>query len=95
MFNLIGSALDGLVYLHKQKIIHMNIRASNLLIVEKPNNLPCLKISDFALAQREPFRVRSRGPVQWLSPEMIRGHFAASCYSSGCDIWSFGITLLG
>ncbi|XP_041107005.1 tyrosine-protein kinase SRK3 isoform X2 [Polyodon spathula] len=79
---------EGMSYLERQNIIHMDLRADNILLT---GMLSC-KISDFGLAhftnnqiQMEDVKV----PIKWMAPEV----FNRSEFTIKCDVWSFGILL--
>ena len=81
--------LNGLVFLHAQKIVHRDIKGGNLLV----HSDGCVKIADFGAA-RELAEVCStcslHGTAHWMAPEVIRQR----PHDSRSDIWSLGITLI-
>ena len=81
--------LNGLVFLHSQKIVHRDIKGGNLLV----HSDGCVKIADFGAA-RELADVCStcslHGTAHWMAPEVIR----QKPHDSKCDIWSLGITMI-
>ena len=80
--------LEGLKYLHSQKIIHRDMKSANILL----NNSGEVKIADFGLA-----RQISPGPnvyytnkvvtLWYRAPELLLG---STDYSTQIDIWSLG-----
>lgn len=93
--NIIMGVARGLLYLHQDsvlRIIHRDIKASNILLGHQMNP----KISDFGLAKLfhdEQSRHRTRqiaGTFGYMAPEYaIRGFL-----SSKSDVFSFGVLLL-
>ncbi|XP_066285974.1 vascular endothelial growth factor receptor 1-like [Branchiostoma lanceolatum] len=91
-------ALDvsqGLVELHKQKIVHRDLAARNVLICENR----VAKICDFGLSrdiyeEREYVTTtaetnRARLPIRWMALESLQD----GTFTTKTDIWSFGILL--
>lgn len=79
--------LQGLEYLHKNWILHRDLKPNNLLI----NSSGMLKIADFGLAKMfgSPSRLLTHQVVtRWYrSPELL---FGARLYGAGVDIWAVG-----
>jgi len=80
--------LEGLAYCHAQKVLHRDIKGSNLLI----SNDGQLKLADFGLArpfdtdQQRPYT--NRGITLWYRPpELLLG---ATMYGPAIDMWSAG-----
>lgn len=82
--------LKGLEYLHKNWILHRDLKPNNLLLDR--NNI--LKIADFGLARSfgSPSRIYSHQVVtRWYrAPELLYG---ARMYGTGIDIWAVGCIL--
>ncbi|KAK1171224.1 hypothetical protein AOXY_G5971 [Acipenser oxyrinchus oxyrinchus] len=79
---------EGMAYLERQKIIHMDLRADNILLT---GMLSC-KISDFGLAQFTNTQTQMEGvkvPIKWMAPEV----FNRNEFTIKCDVWSFGVLL--
>jgi hypothetical protein len=84
--------VDGLTYLHFQRVIHRDVKPGNLL-VERSTGI--LKITDFGVSQvimegaEDSFR-NTPGTAAFLAPEMLTGDLFAG---RNADVWAVGITL--
>ncbi|XP_042484409.1 mitogen-activated protein kinase kinase 9-like [Macadamia integrifolia] len=87
--------LNGLHYLHSQKIVHRDIKPANLLVNQKME----VKIADFGVS-----RIMCRmlepcdsyvGTCAYMSPERFNPDSYGSNYDGyAADIWSLGLTLM-
>ncbi|ORX77787.1 Pkinase-domain-containing protein [Basidiobolus meristosporus CBS 931.73] len=80
--------LEGMMYLHNNKILHRDMKAANLLI----NNQGVLKIADFGLAR--PYDVELQKEytncvvTRWYRPpELLMGE---KKYTTAIDMWGVG-----
>lgn len=82
--------LKGLEYLHKNWILHRDLKPNNLLV----NSEGIVKIGDFGLAKfyGSPNRIYTHQVVtRWYrAPELLYG---ARQYSTGIDMWAVGCIL--
>eukprot|EP00010_Vexillifera_abyssalis_P007955 CAMPEP_0201550440 /NCGR_PEP_ID=MMETSP0173_2-20130828/6790_1 /ASSEMBLY_ACC=CAM_ASM_000268 /TAXON_ID=218659 /ORGANISM="Vexillifera sp., Strain DIVA3 564/2" /LENGTH=532 /DNA_ID=CAMNT_0047960405 /DNA_START=74 /DNA_END=1672 /DNA_ORIENTATION=+ len=85
---ILRGALRALVFLHKNKLVHGDVKSGNVLINEKYE----VKMSDFGISS--PITAASSrshtlfgGTPLFMSPEVVEG----TAYSSRSDIWSVGI----
>jgi len=92
---------EGLVFLHSNRIIHRNIKPSNILLFE---NLEA-KIGDLGLActlseNTSALFQATTGTLRWMAPEMFdlygakkEGNCEMKPYTEKVDIFSFGVLL--
>eukprot|EP01117_Protostelium_nocturnum_P003899 TRINITY_DN15162_c0_g1_i1.p1 TRINITY_DN15162_c0_g1~~TRINITY_DN15162_c0_g1_i1.p1 ORF type:complete len:310 (+),score=81.70 TRINITY_DN15162_c0_g1_i1:649-1578(+) len=79
---------SGMNYLEEEKIIHRDLSARNILVVESGKRY-IAKISDFGQSKESEYYYGGKNlAIKWSSPETIK--FNKS--SSKSDVWSFGIT---
>lgn len=82
--------LCGVAFMHRNKILHRDIKASNLLL----NNQGMLKIADFGLSRfwnevnAKAGRYTNKVVTLWYrSPELLLG---STSYDFSLDVWSIG-----
>lgn len=85
----IDQILRGLSYLHARRVIHRDIKGSNLLIAKTGE----VKLADFGVSAQlneSEKRFSVVGTPYWMAPEVIEmsGHYTES------DIWSVGCVVL-
>jgi mitogen-activated protein kinase kinase kinase len=92
--SLTRQTLDGLAYLHREGILHRDLKADNILL---DLDGTC-KISDFGISKKtdniygNDVTNSMQGSVFWMAPEVIRSQGMG--YSAKIDIWSLGCVVL-
>ena len=90
----IGSQiLEGLSYLHKNKIIHMDIKQQNILI----DDFLSVKLTDFSISinykNLKTISLPLMGTCYYISPEALEERTINAENASKIDIYSFGVLL--
>ncbi|GMI50664.1 hypothetical protein ScalyP_jg7755 [Parmales sp. scaly parma] len=89
--SLTEQLLNGCYAMHKQGVMHRNLKPIHLVLQTLPNNEYKLKIADFALVRVNSFPRRQFSPdviTMWYRcPEILMGE---SMYSTSVDMWSVG-----
>lgn len=92
--SLTRQTLSGLAYLHREGILHRDLKADNILLDVDGT----AKISDFGISKKTDNiygndKTNSmQGSVFWMAPEVIRSE--GEGYSAKVDIWSLGCVVL-
>ncbi|WFD01290.1 mitogen-activated protein kinase kinase [Malassezia yamatoensis] len=88
LIKLAGSIIHGLDYLYEKRIIHRDVKPSNILVTREG----LIKLCDFGVAGELIDSVAGTftGTSSYMAPERIMGH----PYNVSSDVWSLGITVL-
>jgi serine/threonine protein kinase len=80
-----------LQYLHNKKIMHRDLKSSNLLVNSlAPHEICNIKLCDFGIARTVDTNMTlAQGTTLWMAPEV----FSKLPYLFTADVWSFGIIL--
>lgn len=90
--SVLHSMCVGLQFIHSQQHLHLDIKASNVLVSA---DFKTVKLSDFGAAQelRETLAFLTRAPeltLRWAAPERLQG---ATKLTPAADVWSVGMVL--
>ncbi|NXH80493.1 PAK3 kinase, partial [Edolisoma coerulescens] len=90
VFLVLSQCLQGLDFLHSNRVIHRDLKSSNILLGMDSS----VRLADFGLcAQLSPEQDQRSsvvGTAHWMAPEVV----ASSPYGPKVDIWSFGIVTI-
>lgn len=79
--------MDGVAYLHNEKITHRDLKLENVLIDDNMN----IKIIDFGFSVKSDKKLQfSCGTPHYMSPELA---LKKDHYGPPTDIWAMGIML--
>lgn len=86
--DIISQVVNGLLFLHTNKILHRDISLGNLLLTSDR----CLKIADFGLATKlnstDDKHMTMCGTPNYISPEVV-----SRDYGLPTDVWGLGVVL--
>ncbi|CAD7012390.1 unnamed protein product [Ceratitis capitata] len=86
---------EGLNFLHKNKVIHRDLKAGNVLLTMEGG----VKLADFGVSAKNKHTLQKHdtfiGTPYWMAPELVLCEtFRDNPYDLKVDIWSLGITLI-
>jgi serine/threonine-protein kinase len=95
VFHVLRGVLDALVAAHRAGVIHRDLKASNVFLVDQPEGLPLVKLVDFGVARREgrqealTMPSMTVGSMGFMAPEHIAGRPVpqSDLYACGCLAW--------
>lgn len=85
---------SALKYIHEQKILHRDVKASNVFMVSTYDeiDIPSVKLGDFGISRVLDFTAANAetvvGTPYYMAPEICK----SEAYSYPTDIWSLGCT---
>jgi serine/threonine-protein kinase len=91
--NMFIPVLDALSYIHQKKIIHMDIKPSNIMVENERNvRLMDLGIADVSMMKSD-IASGMMGTPKYAAPEQFAGTQKKTRLSSATDIYEAGVTL--
>ncbi|XP_069683242.1 serine/threonine-protein kinase 33-like [Periplaneta americana] len=96
--HVIQDLASAVSYLHKNDIVHRDLKLENILVAINPNDSSdylYIKVIDFGLSivkggiGHEDMLQEFCGTVVYMAPELIAG----KRYSHQCDVWAMGVIL--
>ena len=91
--NMFIPVLDALSYIHQKKIIHMDIKPSNIMVENERNvRLMDLGIADVSMMKCD-IASGMMGTPKYAAPEQFAGTQKKTRLSSATDIYEAGVTL--
>ena len=79
----------ALAYLHKNKMLHCDMKSQNILLTEDGT----VKLCDFGLSRyQEKFESDNHGKIgtpHWMAPEILR----QDKYTEASDVYSYGVIM--
>lgn len=92
--NIAKQILDGLSFLHQHKVVHRDMKPSNILIHKREGKNYIPKIADFGLSKKADPNAKSRftnsfggGTLEYSSPEQLRGQNLRL----NTDLWAWAV----
>lgn len=100
ILNLFEEVVRGLAFLHGRNILHLDLKAENVLLHwEEKSLLPTCKLSDFGSASSDSYhreRIGGSGTLAYTPPEALcpsptTGHYPPP--DRATDMWALGLVL--
>ncbi|XP_067164950.1 serine/threonine kinase-like domain-containing protein STKLD1 isoform X3 [Apteryx mantelli] len=90
ILKFLGQMVDALFYIHKQNIIHRNLKPSNILVTDEASFMLCDFSTEALMTDEMKWKIRvEENSKSWMAPETLSFSFTEKS-----DIWSLGCILL-
>eukprot|EP00434_Breviolum_minutum_P009068 symbB.v1.2.007984.t1/scaffold496.1/size195705/8 len=90
---LIQQALDALVYIHSERVIHRDVKPANMVLTKLDQFPPHLLLADFGIAMV--FKPDATGSTESRGPTGTYAYMAPEAYDNNVtpkvDVWALGI----
>ena len=100
IFNIMSQLNNTFKIMHKNNIIHRDLKLDNILVKYKDNNNNnndsdinfIVKLTDYGISKqlKRTINTTSIGTIQTMAPEILEGK---NKYGYACDLWSIGIII--
>jgi len=95
VWNFFLDLLIGLCYIHKNRIVHLDIKPANIFLsLQNKSSIPTLKIGDFGISQKMGPECKGvklkKGDGRYLAPELLEKDREID---DKVDVYSLGITI--
>ena len=88
--HIFGQLLRGVEVIHRNKIVHRDLKLQNIFIKKTEKNGLLCKIGDFGLARFVDMAANSNcGTQNYMAPEILK----TVPYGHEVDVWSLGVLL--
>lgn len=87
---ILAQLASGMVYLHKQNVLHRDLACRNVLLKKSGRGAFDAKLTDFGLSRREEneyVATQSQMPIRWSAVESLKHRE----FSKASDVWQFAI----
>lgn len=89
--HLMYGVMSAVAYMHKAGVVHRDIKAENLLLVDRSSEWPSAKLIDFGFSTKLKYTLTGSflGTGGYIAPEIRQQR----CYSQSVDVWACGVLL--
>ena len=87
-------SLEALKYLHRERIVHRDIKEDNILIKEHRLETLQIVLADFGIAAFQKTPGTIIGCLGYIAPEIFSVEKYGGLYSDKVDLWALGMTMI-